>query len=103
MLCGGAEPFWNLTIEDDRAAYSTPDQPDAVSFEIRLDTRAEGRDWPRALTLIARGDTAVILLDQRACSDTVSDRAYPYSGTLLTQRGVEPIVLSGCCRPKPAN
>lgn len=103
LLCGGAEPFWNLTIEDDRAAFSTPERPDAVTFDIRLRTRAEGRDWPRAFTLIGRGDTAVIVLDQRSCSDTVTDRAYPYAGTLLTQRGTEPILLSGCCRPRPAN
>ncbi|MEM7668111.1 MAG: hypothetical protein AAF317_03040 [Pseudomonadota bacterium] len=103
LLCGGAEPFWNVTVDDARAAFSTPDEPDAIGYDIPLATRAEGRDWPLALTLIGSRETAILVIDRQTCSDTVSDRAYPYSALLLTQRGTDPILLDGCCRPRPSN
>lgn len=101
LLCGGAEPFWNLTLQEGRGAYSTPEEPDAITYDVRLTTPAEGRIWPRALTLIGPRDTAIVLLNERQCSDTMSDFDYPYAADLMTQRGTEAILLTGCCRIAP--
>ncbi|MEM1276555.1 MAG: hypothetical protein AAGH74_08515 [Pseudomonadota bacterium] len=101
LLCGGVEPSWTMTIEEKRGSYATPDRPDPVLYDIPLITKAEGRPWPRVVTLIGRGDTALAILDERQCTDTMSDLTYPFEATLLTQRGSEAIALTGCCRLKP--
>ncbi|MBY8974218.1 hypothetical protein KHP62_00265 [Rhodobacteraceae bacterium NNCM2] len=103
LLCGGAEPIWNLSLEDNRGAFTSPQQADAITYDVRLTTTAKGREWPLALTLIGLRDTAIILLDQRQCTDTQTETDYPYAAHLMTQRGTEPILLTGCCRIKPAN
>ena len=98
LLCGGVEPLWDLRITGDKATYATPEIPDALSYDIPHRSVAEGRLWPRALSLIGVRDTAVAVVDQRQCSDTASDIAYPYAVDLLTQRRGEAILLTGCCR-----
>ncbi|MEM8792833.1 MAG: hypothetical protein AAGE80_14530 [Pseudomonadota bacterium] len=103
LLCGGVEPFWTLTLDEGRGTYATPETPDAVLYNIPLITQAEGRPWPRAVTLIGRGDTAIALINERQCMDTKSDALQPYEATLLTQRGTDAIILTGCCRIKPDN
>ena len=101
LLCGGVEPSWGISIAEGRGAYTTPEIPDPVTYDIPLITKAEGRPWPRIVTLIGRGDTALLVLNQRQCSDTMSDIDFPYEALLLTQRGTEAIALTGCCRLKP--
>lgn len=103
LLCGGTDPVWNLVLDDGRGAYTSPEQPDAIAYDVRLTTPAEGRAWPRALTLIGPRDTAIVLLDRSQCGITGSDRDHPYAAHLMTQRGTDAILLTGCCRLKPAN
>lgn len=96
-ICGGVEPFWGLEVRSNRATFTLPGF-DAISYEIPLITPAEGRTDIAALTLLAERDTAIALIATRACSDTMSDIAYPETIELLTQRNEIPILLTGCCR-----
>ncbi|MEL6477285.1 MAG: hypothetical protein AAFR17_08145 [Pseudomonadota bacterium] len=103
LICGGVEPFWDLRIAGDRATYATPELQTALSFDIPHRSIAEGRVWPRALSLIGPRDSAVAVIDRRSCSDTASDRTHPYAAHLLTQRRGEAILLTGCCRLAPTD
>lgn len=99
LLCGGLEPSWSLEIGTETALYSAPDSAE-ISYTIPLITPAEGRPWPRALTLLAPQDTAIAIIRPHECSDTMSDRAYEWAIDVLTQRRSEAILLTGCCREK---
>ncbi|MEM8840897.1 MAG: hypothetical protein AAGD47_03890 [Pseudomonadota bacterium] len=103
LLCGGADPVWNLVLDDGRGTYTSPELPDATAYDVRLSTPAQGRDWPRALTLIGPRDTAIVLLDRARCAGAGAPGDQPYTAHLMTQRGTEAILLTGCCRLKPAN
>lgn len=99
LLCGGVEPFWSLEIGAETALYTAPDSAD-IEYTIPLTTPAEGRVWPRALTLLAEQDTAIAIIRPATCSDSMSDREYEWTVDVLTQRRSEAIVLTGCCRAK---
>jgi len=99
-LCGGVEPYWSLEIRDKTAIFSQPDQT-SQALEIPLITETQGRLWPRAFTLISDTATGIALMRERACSDTMSDRSYPFEIDYLTQSGSTPIILTGCCRLRP--
>ncbi|MEM0944052.1 MAG: hypothetical protein AAGI70_08905 [Pseudomonadota bacterium] len=100
LLCGGVEPNWSVRIEGDRASFSEPGQ-DAIPYDIPHRVQAEGRSYPRALTLIGQRSTAVALVDQRQCLDGMADQPRPFALEFLTQRALEPILLTGCCRVLP--
>ena len=100
LLCGGVEPFWSLEINEEDALYSAPDT-DPITYSIPLITKAEGRDWPRVLTLLAQRDTAIAVLRPLQCSDTMSDIDFDWTIDILTQRNSEAIALTGCCRLRP--
>lgn len=101
LLCGGVEPSWSLEMAEEEALFTAPDAPQ-IDYRVQHVQRAEGRFWPRVLTLLAPADTALAVLRPAACSDTMSDRSYDWTIDLLTQRGGEAIVLTGCCRVRPA-
>lgn len=88
LLCSGTSPDWSLQIGTDTA---TLDFQRRSEMTIPHQTTAEGRDWPRAMTLISRNDTAIVIIDQDACNGAA------YSAQVLTQRGETPILLTGCC------
>jgi len=88
LSCGGEMPEWSLQIIDDTAQFDFQRQSDMT---IPQRTMAEGQDWPHALTLISRFDTAIVIIDQRQCGTD------PYTAEVLTQRGETPILLTGCC------
>ena len=79
---------WDLDISGGFARLAFP-QP--TEMELVLDTPAEGKEWPRALTLLGDRDTAVLIVDRRMCETS------EYSAELLTQRGQTPIFITGCC------
>ena len=89
--CAGENPNWDLTLSGSEARFAY-DHRD-TNFDVPLTTTAENRNWPRAYTLIAEADTAIVLLEQAICSDGDTHRAH-----VLTQRGQTPILLTGCCR-----
>lgn len=98
LLCGGAAPAWALEIGPEEAVFTAPDRPQ-IDYSIPHEKPAEGRDWPRVLTLLAPEDTALAVLRPGACR--VSGRTLEWTLDLLTQRAGEAIVLTGCCRLRP--
>lgn len=97
LTCFGAEPFWSLELDDDGAALHAPGAPE-ILYAIADMRDAVGRSWPKAVTLLARDDTAILIVRPAACSDGMSDRSYDWMADLLTQRGGEAVILTGCCR-----
>ncbi len=93
LICFGSDPDWKLGLTADQADFS---YKRAVRFDIPHQAQAENRDWPRALTLLAQTDTAILLLDQDIC--TVDGQTYAISADVLTQDGSAAILLTGCCK-----
>jgi len=54
---------------------------------LMLTTRPNGQDWPRALTFIGRGDSAIVIVEDGP----------DHAVRVLTQRGETPIMLIGTC------
>lgn len=65
-----------------------------ADMDLMHQTTAEGRDWPRAFTLIGERDTAIVLIEREDCN------GLPYRAHLFTQRGQTPILLTGCCEAR---
>lgn len=88
MACSGVEPDWSISMENSQAKF---DYRGTSEMTIMLDTQAEGADWPRAYTLIGRGDSAIVIVEPNTCETG------PYTARVLTQRGQTPVLLTGCC------
>lgn len=101
LNCGGVEPFWSVEIGADEALFSTPDRQ--IDYSIPDERAAEGRFWPRGLTLVAPEDTAIVVLRPARCGDTMSDRIYDWTIDLLTQKSGEAVIYTGCCRLAPTD
>lgn len=93
LTCLGSAPDWRLELDSEEARF---EYLRSTEMTVPQSSRAEGRDWPRAYTLIAEFDTAILLADQTACS--LNQAPYPITAHVLTQRGQTPILLTGCCR-----
>lgn len=80
----GNEPFWGLTIEPDGeggghvANYSSPDNIDGTRFAV---TRFAGNNGLGFSGEMEQGHVS-LAITPGDCSDTMSDRAYPYAATL---------------------
>ncbi|AKS45961.1 hypothetical protein SAMN05444287_1066 [Octadecabacter temperatus] len=88
LTCGGVEPEWSMSLDGSQGEF---EYHGASNMTIMLDTPAEGADWPRAFTLIGRGDSAILIVEPNACETG------PYTARVLTQRGETPVLLTGCC------
>ncbi len=88
LACHGDTPDWALTLAEETAQFTFQRES---QMTIPHQTSAEGRDWPKAVTLISRNDTAIVIIDNLACNEA------PYTVHVLTQRGQTPILLTGCC------
>ncbi len=66
--------------------------PAPTKIDVKLMTRVEGRDWPRAFTLVGERDTTIEAIVQEQCSENVR-----HSVHVPTRRGQRPILLTGCC------
>lgn len=90
--CSGVAPAWTLTLDGDAARFAMPESGRPVTrMQVMQRSAAEGRDWPRAMTLIGKTDTAILLLEREPCG------AAPVRAHVLTQQGQRPILLTGCC------
>lgn len=92
LTCGGVEPDWRLDLAEDSAVF---DFLRDGTFEVPQMSMAKGADLPRAYTLIADFDTAIVIVADGPCSSG-DLRAH-----VLTQQGTEPVILTGCCTGTP--
>lgn len=86
--CRGSDPDWSLSIDAEAATF---DFLRTSAMTVALETQPQNADWPRAVTLIGRGDSAIVILENQTCeTGNITAR-------VLTQRGETPVFLTGCC------
>lgn len=79
----GNEPFWNVEINQSGITYSTP-EPKKMMFPSVAPLSAEGRPADNLRVYRLSGMTSgTLIIRKGACSDTMSDRKYNYSATLM--------------------
>ena len=88
LACSGQSPDWELGVNQDSAVF---DFGRESQMTVALDTVAQDATWPRALTLVGRGDSAILLLENTRCETG------NLTARILTQRGETPLLLTGCC------
>ena len=90
MTCFGSEPNWSATLSADGASFA---YIGSSPMDVPQMSRAEGREWPLALTLISPDyrSTAILIVDARACDGGT------HAAEVLTQRNETPVLLVGCC------
>jgi len=81
----GTEPFWGVQIRQDKITLTRPDHPDITAPNPGPRVSGETASWDA-------GELTITLTPQRACSDGMSDRQYPYAAVVKV--GNE--VLKGC-------
>ena len=93
LSCEGHDPDWFLTLAGPESQFRYDKRK--TDFKIPQSNVAEGHDWPRAFTLVADFDTAIVLIDEATC--LLNETSWPITAHVLTQRGQTPILLTGCC------
>lgn len=74
----GNEPFWNATVEGNVLNYATPENIDGSQIEV---TRFAGNGG-LGISGTLSGEPLQLAITPGDCSDTMSDRSYPYTATL---------------------
>lgn len=85
----GTEPFWGGDVTGDLLTWTTPEKIDGVTARV---TRFAGRGG-MGFTGTLDGRPFTMTVSEGACSDGMSDRAYPF--TVSVQLGQDPL-LTGC-------
>ena len=91
LSCTGSDPDWQLVLDAGTQTAIFDFANREVAFDIPQQNQAAGRDWPLAVTLVSRDDTAILILRPLACG-----RA-SHMIDILTQRATTPIPLTGYC------
>ena len=74
----GTEPFWGGTVEAGRLVYTTPDNQAGETIAVKRFAGNSGLGFSGA----RGGKPLDLTITRGACSDGMSDRAYPYTATL---------------------
>lgn len=90
--CQGVLPGWSLSIDGTEASLTTDEDKE---LQVLDQTQAEGRDWPRALTLVGGTNTAILIIEHEMCQ--INEATQPFQAQVLTQIGTVPVLLTGCC------
>jgi uncharacterized membrane protein len=95
FIVRGNEPFWNITIGKKGIVYTTPDTKPRT-FPYVAPIGAQGRPIENVRVYRLQGNNILVLKQVNSCSDTMSDKNYPYSATLIMGNTVR----EGCAEPK---
>lgn len=93
--CRGTEPFWAVTLQAKRLAYSNPELHRPTVLTVTSVRQAAGRT-PNYVSVIKTRNTTLTLTSDTTCSDGMSELTY-------THRAVYDIggkILEGCCNLK---
>lgn len=96
FIVRGNEPFWTVTVGKQGIVYQTPETKPR-SFRYITPIAAQGRLLDTVRVYRLGLNNSLILKKTDACSDTMSDRKYPYSATLI----LGDTVKEGCAERKP--
>lgn len=91
----GTEPFWGISISKRGIVYSTPDaKPRSFPYVAPVSAQGRPADLVRVYRLQGKPNTNQVLVIKKvaACSDSMSDKQYPYSATLI----LDNTVREGC-------
>lgn len=91
----GTEPFWGLRIRRDSLVLSRPDHVDVLAANPGPALQAGQARWGSVSA--ASGEPLRIEVREAACSDGMSDTAYPYTATVRLAGET----LRGCARTSP--
>ncbi|WP_297799249.1 hypothetical protein [uncultured Brevundimonas sp.] len=92
----GNEPFWNIDIDGQKAAYSDPELTTPVEGTVQGPViTGNVAEWRASLS---NGTHAVLTIAGTDCSDGMSDRTYPLAARL--QLGET--TYTGCAASKAA-
>ena len=95
LVCAGAEPFWSLSLSADESRLGLP-MAGVTALALAEVAAAKGRRFPTRLRFKADGAAwGDAVLTPQLCSDTMSDRSYPWSVSVLPAEGG---LWTGCCR-----
>lgn len=86
LTCKNDSPIWTLRLLGDTAQFLFAEK--TIDFEVADTQIAQPGPWPIALTLLARGDTAIVILRPNENGFGID---------ILTQNRQLPILLSGSC------
>lgn len=82
----GTEPFWNLSLDEDDAEFSTIDSR-LIKFVTVNQIKVEGEreDFITTFRLSSRSNTAFVTIKkcENSCSDGMSDNKYDYEIVLI--------------------
>ncbi|MBT8388862.1 MAG: hypothetical protein KJP13_04350 [Altererythrobacter sp.] len=84
----GNEPFWNAVIEADTLTYSTPENIGGQAIAVTRFAGNGGLGFSGQLN----GEPFNLAVTPGECSDTMSDRSYPYTVTLT----IDAELRNGC-------
>lgn len=84
------EPFWRASVEGDRVVLSGP----GVERSLSIETQDAMPDRRRVRARDSQGTLEVGATD-KPCQDDMSGAAFPYSGSLAFDEGIE---VHGCAR-----
>ena len=74
----GTEPFWGGTVRDGELVYSTPQNQEGETIAVRRFAGNNGLGFSG----VRNGAPFDMTITPGACSDGMSDRAYPFTVTL---------------------
>lgn len=94
LFCGGTEPFWSLTLEQENTLSFT--EMGGETLKLSPDWRHGAAGRPNGSFAIG-SDSYMALFHRRDCSDGMSDRTYGWTLDFL-RTGGQGAYLQGCCR-----
>ena len=88
----GTEPFWSIEVLPGKLRYSSPEQPDGITFPATASGLGSGY---RYVGVMAKAKV-VLTITPGKCSDGMSDRTYAYTAAL----SIGDRAMHGCARLK---
>lgn len=74
----GNEPFWGGDVTGETLEWTSPEDPDGITIAVERFAGRNGLSYSGEL----KGRDFVMAVTPGECSDTMSDRTYPYTVTL---------------------
>lgn len=84
----GNEPFWNMVIDGHTLTYTTPEN---MAGSVASVTRFAGNNG-LGFSGTLEGEALQVAVTPGTCSDTMSDRSYPFTATVT----LGDLSLTGC-------
>jgi hypothetical protein len=95
--CGGFEPGWNITWNNELAKISFLDGK--MSVKITSAQPAKGHIAPNMITAKADDTTVRLIVDNRVCYALPLDSFVWGTAQMILIRGSSTTLYNGCCRP----